>query len=361
MKNLTYTLYKLTDCLIRFKKKNRKLKKNSKFTSFKEIYQLKLSKEIKKRKLKFKILIKNILDVLYITFKKDIYGIVPLYQTILVEFFSMKLLKPFNFFYFKKKKNSNFCFKILLKIIKKTLDGIFMLLIDNICEKSVPYFLNQIAYLLLQVFYDYPEQENQIFRLFLKKTEDIIKYSYSRYSSIFKIIFNKSKCMRFFLISEIVIFLKNQAPNFFLIKKSDKMIKILINLTKNSEIIIKVLQLVKTFKLITYSEYFLNKKKKKNEFNKVIINIKTLVDLKIQEYPRYKFFKFTIVNKENISKFTIYINLILIFIFEFVNFKLNSNYYLSVFLETDPLYLICFSDSFIVEFLTFLILKLKCL
>jgi hypothetical protein len=359
MKILDSTFYKATSCLFKIKTNNKNLNKNSNITSIAKIYQLTLFKKFKNRKIKFKIVIKKFLKLLYIFWKKDSRYINLLHQTILIEFLTDKLLKPFSFFYFKKEKNIKFNSQILQKTIKKILSGILLLLIDNLYDKNFPYFQNQMIYLLFQIFFSYPEQEYQFFKLFLKKTENMINFSYSRYSSIFKIAFNKSKCMRFFLISEIVIFLKIHVSKFYLCKKLDKINKIFINFTKNTHIK-KIFELIKKFKLKTYSKCFkIKKNTQKNQINNPIFNIKLLINLQICKYFNYKLFDITTVNRKNVIKYAIYINIMLIFIFEFFNFKFYFNYYLYMSIKIDPLYLTSFSENYIFHFLSILKLSLK--
>ena len=339
MKDSNRIFCKFTNRILNIKIINKKLENNRwNALSLNKIYEIKLFKKIRKKKIGFKIIVKKILEIIYILFKKKKHKSNPYFNTVLSEFLFKKLLKPFNFFYFKNRKNNYFSFKVLYKMIKKILCGVYILIANTFYKKNIPYFINQSLHTVFQIFSNCPEQENQVFKLFLEKIENILRYSYSKYSCIFRILFSNSRCTRFFFITKTIIFLKVNLSKFFLKKKIDKISKIFLTFKQiPEEKIKKMYQHLNVLKLIIHSSYlWINKNQEIKQLFKSIFDIRYLFNSKISTYSNNKLSKTTLFNISNISLIRINVNTI--FNIAFFKSRFNKRMDFTLFLKIDPFY-----------------------
>nr|UXY88130.1 hypothetical protein Cry52Nrm1_p106 [Cryptomonas curvata] len=358
----TISFYNLIREIFKIKLLNRKLKNKSLILSFNKIYEFKLFKSIKKKKI-LKKFMKGFLKFVCLTLKKKNYCIATVCQHIWVDFLSKKILKSYCFYYFINKKNTNFSFKILIQLIHKILNAIFILLIKSFYKSNIQYFSNHMLYIIFQSFLNCPEQEIQIFKLFLKQIKNFVNCTYSKFFCTLRLILNACKCMRLFLISETIIFVRNYVTKSFLNENFDKQIFIKKYFLINGDLNNKNLgQIVKIFTFLIRSEFYKIKISKKiKQFLIFIIYNNSLSNSKFTKNPNYKLPKIFFNKPTNtpLSLFGLhYFNFLSKLTLKLFNFILYSSHNLFLSLKIDPVYSsVVFKNNF-VEFLTFCRLNL---
>ena len=351
------SIYNLIREIFKIKLLNKKVKNKSLILSFNKIYEFKSFKSIKKKK-KLKEFMKIFLKFIHITLKEKNYRITTLFQHIWVDFLSKKVLKSYCFYYFMNKKNTNFSFKILIQFIQKILNAIFILLIKGFYKSNIQYFSNHMLYITVQGFLISPEQEIQIFKLFLKQIKNLINSTFSKFFCTLRLILNASKCMRLFLISETVVFIRNYVIKSFLNEKFGKQIFINKYFSKSGELNNKNLgQIVKIFTFLIRSEYYMFKIGKKiKQFLIFIIYNNCLSNSKFIKYLNCKLSKIFFNKQTNNSLLVLsfqYFNFLSKLTLNFFECILYSTYSLFLSLKIDPIYSsVVFKNNFI-EFLTY--------
>jgi hypothetical protein len=340
MSNISF--YNLIREIFKIKLLNRKLKNKSLILSFNKIYEFKLFKSIKKKKA-LKEFMKGFLKFVCLTLKKKNYCIATVCQHIWVDFLSKNILKSCCFYYFMNKKNMKFSLKILIQFIQKILNAIFILLIKSFYKSNIQYFSNHMLYIIVQSFLNCPEQEIQIFKLFLKQIKNFVKCTYSKFFCTLRLIFNACKCMRLFIISEIIIFVREYVIKSFLNKNFDKQISINKYFLKSDKINNKNLgQIGKIFTFLIQSEYYKFKISKKiKQFLIFIIYNKSLSNLKFIKYPNYKLSKIFFNKLTNAPQSLLclhYFNLLSNLTLKFFDYILYSSHNLFLSLKIDPIY-----------------------
>nr|UXY87143.1 hypothetical protein 1634Bnrm1_p103 [Cryptomonas sp.] len=172
------------------------------------------NKDIKKKQIKE--FVKNIIKTIYYVAKRKDVFIARFYQHTWIKKMPKNFLKSFFLVFFRNKLTLYFSFNFLFETFQKIFNGIFILLIKNLCKTNIQFFVSQIFLILFENFLKNPEQEFQVNYLFLKQIENANYILSSRFICSWILIFNKHRCMSMLLFAKAINFIQYYIFKFFL-------------------------------------------------------------------------------------------------------------------------------------------------